>query len=452
VRFVQVLNDDLGCASYFVADGGEALVVDPRFDVDVYEELARAARARIRFAIDTHAHADHVSGRGRLAARAGATALHPAAEEAASRIAAGDELRVGRVVLRAIATPGHRPEHLAFALTDGGRGSEPCAVLSGDSLLVGDVGRPDLAVDPHAGAAALHASVHELLGLGDHVELWPGHVGGSLCGSAALSEKTSSTLGVERRCSATLTLDRDEFIRRVAAAGKPKPPNLARVVALNRGPLDGEPAPVPLMPAAQLRGADLAALEIVDIRDAEAFDDLHLRGAVLIPAGAASATNRTAWATTPGRSLLIVAGDEARGRSFVGSLHAAGLWDVHAITLADPDAWRAAGLPVASSVAMSTADLAARLARGDLHVLDVRDEDEFAAGHIAGSTSLPLARLADGRSLSLDPRRPVAVVCARGPRAAIAASVLRRGGLTAVARLAGGGVPDLPAVGVGLVT
>src|SRR4051812_47393068 len=174
MHFHQVLNEELGCASYLLADGGEAIVVDPRWDVAVYVELARACGARITHAIDTHDHADHVSGRGRLARLTGCVALRPgpALPEAA-------EVRAGRVRLTALATPGHRPEHLAFAVTDESRSERPWAVLTGDSLLVGDVARPDLAIDPREGARALHASVQRLLALGDHVELWPGHVGGS---------------------------------------------------------------------------------------------------------------------------------------------------------------------------------------------------------------------------------------------------------------------------------
>jgi glyoxylase-like metal-dependent hydrolase (beta-lactamase superfamily II)/rhodanese-related sulfurtransferase len=447
MRFDQVLNDDLGCASYLISDAGQAIVVDPRFDVDIYLALARSASARVIAVVDSHHHADHVSGRGRLAARTGARALHPAAGERAHRIEAGDEVRAGAVVLRALATPGHRPEHLAFAVVDTARSAEPCAVLTGDSLLVGDVARPDLAVEPRDGARALHASVARLLALGDHVELWPGHVGGSLCGGAGLSHKTSSTLGVERRCSASAGLDADAFVARVASVAKAKPPNMARVVELNRGALDGEPPKPPLLDAGDLAGIDLAGVEILDHRDADAFDDGHLRGAALIPAGSRGAGNRAAWATRADRPLLLVGASAADARAFTRKLHAVGLWSIAAITVADPAGWRAARLPVGHGAAMSIETLARRLRDQDIGIVDVREQEEFAAGHVAGSRNLPLATLADGRGVDLPNTPALAVICAGGARAAIGASLLRRT-RRHVLRVTGGGVPDLPRLGV----
>lgn len=199
--FQQVLNRDLGCASYLTGDGGEAVVVDPRCDVEPYLEIARQHGLRITHVLDTHDHADHASGRVRLARLTGARPHRPARAEHPDPddLSPGDEVAIGGLRLRALATPGHRPEHLAFAVSDLSRAPEPWLLLSGDSLLVGDLARPDLAVDAHLGAEALHSSLSSLLGLGDHVEVWPAHIGGSLCGGANLSGKTSSTIGFERR-------------------------------------------------------------------------------------------------------------------------------------------------------------------------------------------------------------------------------------------------------------
>ena len=199
--FRQVLYSDLGCASYVLGDGGEAVVVDPRWDVEVYLEIARTERLRITVVLDTHDHADHVSGSPRLAGLTGARSYRAAGvgERRPDAIRSGQEIALGALRLKAIATPGHRPEHLAFAVSDLSRGSEPWMLLTGDSLLVGDLARPDLAGEAEAGAAALHSSLKQLLALEDHVEIWPAHVGGSLCGGAGLSGKTSSTVGFERR-------------------------------------------------------------------------------------------------------------------------------------------------------------------------------------------------------------------------------------------------------------
>src|SRR4051812_41855864 len=250
MHFHQVINGELGCASYLLADGGEAIVVDPRWEIDVYVELADAAGARITQIVDTHDHADHVSGRGRLARRTGAVARRSGAG-----LMAGEMLSAGRIRVLAMATPGHRPEHLALVVVDLSRGCEPWCVLSGDSLLVGDVARPDLAVEADEGARDLHASIGRLLALGDHVEVWPAHVGGSLCGGGRLSAKTSSTIGFERRSTSPAGLERAPFVEALTAAAQPKPPNLERVVALNRGPLHDEPAPPPVLGPESLAAA-----------------------------------------------------------------------------------------------------------------------------------------------------------------------------------------------------
>src|ERR1700685_2117433 len=195
--FRQILYRDLGCASYFIACDGEAAVVDPRWDIDEYLELARAERFRITHVLDTHDHADHVSGRDLLVRATGAQG-HRAArpgDRQESDISPGEEIAIGNVRLRALAVPGHRPEHLAFVVIDGVRSPDPWMVLTGDSLLVGDLARPDLVEDAGAAAATLHGSLQQLLGLGDHVEVWPAHIGGSLCGGAGLSGKASSTIG-----------------------------------------------------------------------------------------------------------------------------------------------------------------------------------------------------------------------------------------------------------------
>ena len=202
--FRQITHDDLGCASYLVGDedAGVAAVVDPRLDIDEYLRLARYLGARIEHVLETHNHADHVSGHGRLVASTGATIhIHRAAAPDYDHEPFDDgwELALGSLVVRAVHTPGHRPEHTAFALVDTERGPEPWAVLTGDSLFVGDIARPDLAVDPREGAHGIFHSLHErLLTLPDTCEVWPGHLGGSMCGGPGMDLKVSSTIGYER--------------------------------------------------------------------------------------------------------------------------------------------------------------------------------------------------------------------------------------------------------------
>src|SRR5215212_8250847 len=190
--FRQVIHEDLGCGCYLVSDerAGFAAIVDPQWDIDPYLQLSRLHGVRIAHVLETHNHADHVSGHGRLALATGAPLhIHRLADPAYAHepFDAGWELEPGDVVVRAVHTPGHRPEHTAFAVVDRGRGDEPWAVLSGDSLFVGDIARPDLAIDRDEGARGIFASIHErLFALPDTCEVWPAHLGGSMCGGPAM--------------------------------------------------------------------------------------------------------------------------------------------------------------------------------------------------------------------------------------------------------------------------
>ncbi len=243
--FRQIIHEDLGCASYLVADRDAALaaIIDPQWDIDPYLRLARLHGVRIEHLLETHNHADHVSGHGRLARATGATIhIHElaGAEYAHEPFADGWTLELGEVTIEAIHTPGHRPEHTSFLLRDASRGGGAWALLSGDSLFVGDVARPDLAVEPREGAADIYRSLHErLLSLDDEVEVWPGHLGGSLCGGSGIDLKTSSTIGFERRHNRALGFaSEEEFVEDAIATLGDRPPNVEHIVALNRGAAD----------------------------------------------------------------------------------------------------------------------------------------------------------------------------------------------------------------------
>ena len=202
--FRQIIHEDLGCASYLIGDekAGIAAVVDPKLDIEEYLALARYTGVSIEHILETHNHADHVSGHGRLAAATGAAIhVHRDAKPDYEHHPFDDgwELELGSVRVRAMHTPGHRPEHTAFALIDTARGPEPWAVLTGDTLFVGDIARPDLAVDKQEGAQGIFRSLHDkLLRLPVECEVWPGHLGGSLCGGPGMDMKICSTIGYER--------------------------------------------------------------------------------------------------------------------------------------------------------------------------------------------------------------------------------------------------------------
>jgi hydroxyacylglutathione hydrolase len=449
VFFRQILHSDLGCASYVLADQGEAAVVDPKWEIGEYLSVAEQAGAAILHVLETHHHADHVSGRRRLAAATGARLHVPADPDRPDRDALrdGDRLYVGRVEIRALASPGHRPEHLSYLVTDGARAAgEPCLLLSGDSLLVGDVARPDLAVAREDGARALWRSLLEFEALGDHVELWPAHVGGSLCGSRSLSAKTSSTIGYERLANPLFCAgDETAFVAELTRSIPPRPPSVDRVVALNRN--GAEPVSTPELGQAELVGAFAGGACILDARPPDVFDAGHIAGALNLDAAGRNLGTRAGWAAGVEVPIIVVSTTIESANDVASRLYAAGLWNIAGVTAADPAGWSAAGLEVRTAAAVSAESAAPRLRTGEMRLLDVRDRDEWQTGHIAGSWHLPLSELGDGRTFALadgplteDGR--LAVACASGGRAALAASVLRRRGHGNVMRVRGG-VADL---------
>jgi hydroxyacylglutathione hydrolase len=445
VIFRQLIHDDLGCASYLIGDekAGVAAVVDPRFEVDEYLELARYMGIRVEHVFETHNHADHVSGHGRLAAATGATIhIHRAAEPSYEHepFDDGDEFELGALRLRALHTPGHRPEHTAFAVIDTRRSDEPWAVLTGDTLFVNDVARPDLAIDKTEGARGIFRSLNaKLLGLGDDVELWPGHLGGSMCGGPGMDMKVSSTIGFEKRHNATLAIaDEGEFVAAALAGLGPQPPNFEAIVELNRGPLlTNGVEQLPLAPRqVEQQRADGALL--VDVRTDQQFDDAHIPGAVAIPMLNAGFGSRLAWLADRDQPIVFVGRDDADGRRAGSLAVAVGIRRLAGFLHGGMTSWRQERRPVERIERLPLADLPQRAA--EVQILDVREQSEWDEGHIPGSTHEPWHDIA-GLPAGLDPARPVAVLCASGQRAAVAASLVQRHGAQHVIHVIDGGVP-----------
>jgi glyoxylase-like metal-dependent hydrolase (beta-lactamase superfamily II)/rhodanese-related sulfurtransferase len=444
--FRQIIHEDLGCASYLIgdADAGVAAVIDPQWDIDPYLELSRLHGLRIEHVLETHNHADHVSGHGRLARATGATIhIHELAEAEYEHDAFADgwTLAVGDIEVEAIHTPGHRPEHTSFLLRDGNRGGEPVAVLSGDSLFVGDVARPDLAIEPRDGAAGIFHSLHDrLLALPDDVEVWPGHLGGSLCGSAGIDLKTSSTIGFERRHNRALAFEREEeFVEDAIATLGTRPPNVAHIVSLNRGPLIeaiGEPAR--LTPRG-FEAAIAAGAQAVDSRTNEQFDEAHIPGAISASAYDTGFATKVAQVVAPDVELVVVAASDGNELRAAELLAAVGL-RVRGFLGGGMSSWRADERPVLRIELIDPGRLAGRLEGDDPPlVLDVRGADEFAQGHIPGSLHIPYGELA-GRLDEVPRDRPVATICKGGKRSGLAASILQREGYESIVHVACGGV------------
>jgi glyoxylase-like metal-dependent hydrolase (beta-lactamase superfamily II)/rhodanese-related sulfurtransferase len=434
VIFTQFVDDDLGCASYLVGDenAGLAAVVDPAFAIEQYLEEAARRGVRLGRVVETHTHADHVSGHGRFAIEHELpVSIHPAAEAeyAHDVLEDGDEIALGAVVLRCIHTPGHRPEHCSLAVTDRSRGPDPWLLLTGDSLFVGDVARPDLAVEARDGAESLFHSLRKLAELGDGVEVYPGHVAGSLCGKA-MSSKASTTIGFERRFNHGLTAsDVDCFIAETVSVAAPRPPNMTRIVDLNRGPFVGrrpEVSEVALAPA----GA-----QVLDVRPTAEYAAGHVTGAVSVPVSGTRFSTKAGFVVDAEQPVVVAAADESEAQRAIRGLRSVGIFDIAGYVL---------GGGSETLELVSIDDLDALLADG-VQLIDVREKDERDSGYIANSRNIPYRMLALGES-DLPRDRPLVTICESGPRAAIAASVLASRGFDA-RPVVNGGIDDWQASG-----
>lgn len=437
--FQQFVDDDLGCASYLIGDEatGEAVVVDPAYEIAPYLAEAERQHARLVRVLETHTHADHVSGHGRLALEQGLpVAIHPAAEPGYpfEPIEEGDVVEAGAVAIRVLHTPGHRPEHCCFAVADRSRAEESWLVLSGDSLFIGDAARPDLAVAAREGAEGLFHSLRRLVDLGDAVELYPGHVAGSLCG-AAMSSKASSTIGFERRFNPALAFsDVTEFVNERMRVSTPRPPTMDRVVELNRGPFLGAPEPI--------RPLDSPNRALVlDVRSERSYVEGHVPGALNIPISGTSFATKAGFLLGLDERIAVHASSEDEAQEAALGLRSVGFLDLAGYLLR-PDASERTD-PV------DLEELERLLADGDVQLLDVREKDERDGGYIPESRHLPY-RQARACAEELD-GRPVVTICETGVRAAIAASALRHEGVDARPVL-GTGIDDWSEQGKPLVS
>ena len=436
--FRQIIHEDLGCASYLVADreSGVAVVVDPQWDVEPYRRLARLHGVRIGHVLETHNHADHVSGHGRLARSTGAT-IHinglAEAEYEHEPLDDGWVLELGDLRIEAIHTPGHRPEHTCFLLSDRGRDGAPWALLGGDSLFIGDVARPDLAVEPREGAAEMFRSLHQrLLTLDDEVEVWPGHLGGSLCGGSGIDLKTSSTIGFERRHNRALAITEEaEFVEDAVSSLGDRPPNIEQIVAFNRGPLvESFGTPQALTPH-EVAEAVAAGAVVIDGRTNEQFDEAHIAGALSTSSYDTGFATKVSRVAPAGAEIIVVAAADSDERHAAELLAAVGL-PVRGFLAGGMTAWRTEERPV-ERIELIDPDELARRAKGAESplILDVRNAAEYAGEHIPGSLHIPYGDLA-GRFDELPRDRAIATICRGGKRSGLAASILQREGFPVV--------------------
>src|SRR5512146_3093764 len=440
--FEQFYLSCLAHASYMLGSGGEAAVVDPRRDVDIYLQAAQEQGLKIRHIFETHLHADFVSGHKELAARTGADIY--IGERAGARfphlpLRDGSEVRFGDVRITALETPGHTPEGVCLVVSNLGKSPEPAMVLTGDTLFIGDVGRPDLSKQYSAQqlAGMLYDSLHEkLLRLPDNVLVYPAHGAGSLCGRSMRADRFS-TIGTERLTNPALQVSsREEFVRQLTANLPPRPAYFTQDADLNR---EGAPAleklpPLPAIAPARLRTLIEEGANVLDTRSSEQFGAGHVPGSINIPLQGQFATWAGIVLGLEGYPVLIAESPEKLAESRM-RLARVGIEKCMGCLPGGVEEWKQAGLALASVPQMTAAELCERMS--GMQVLDVRRDNEWQAGHIDGACLWPLDRFAS-QLPEIAREEPLAVHCKGGYRSAIACSLLLRAGYRNVSNLVGG--------------
>ena len=447
--FKQFYLACLAHASYLVGSNGEAAVVDPQRDVNQYIDEAEAKGLKIKYVIETHLHADFVSGHRELAARtgaeivfgekAGATFPHRAVRE-------GDEIIIGKVVLRIIETPGHTPEGVSVLVIDTEVSPQPQKVLTGDTLFIGDVGRPDLAsgkgYTPQMMAGMMYDTLHQkLLRLSDDVEVYPAHGAGSMCGRN-MSKETSSTIGEQKKSNYALKpMSKDVFVHMMTSDLPEAPAYFAKDAEINRigaGELDTVQRPAALAPH-EVAGLAAKGYVVLDVRSAADFGAGHVPAAINIGLGGQFAI-WSASLISMDTPIVIVADSEERVDEAVMRLARVGIESAKGYLSGGINAWHEAGLEVAAVPQITVDQLNDLMAsQTDFQVLDVRRPPEYTSGHVPGAIAEPLSNLKERVPvLELEPSKLTAVICAGGYRSSAATSILQQHGFANLLNVTGG--------------
>jgi glyoxylase-like metal-dependent hydrolase (beta-lactamase superfamily II)/rhodanese-related sulfurtransferase len=425
----------LGClahASYLIGSESEAIVVDPQRDVEIYLEAAQRQNLKIRYIFETHLHADFVSGHKELAARTGASIyIGEAADATYPHVAVSDgfELRVGKLRMKVLETPGHTPESCCLVVSDEEHSEKPWAVLTGDTLFIGDVGRPDLSKThtPQQLAGLMYDSLHnQLMALPNEVLVYPAHGAGSLCGRNMRAER-SSTIGTERLTNYALQIKgRDEFIRQMTSNLPARPDYFLEDAAINRAgasALAELPQLAPISATELKRSLEQGAIAL-DVRPAEQFAEGHVPGSINIALSGQFASWAGAVLGLSSRPVLIAETADQLSEARV-RLARVGIEELPGYIEGGVEGWKQTGFSLAHLPQITVEELNRRLS--DLQVLDVRRQGEWDAGHIAGADWYPLDRF-QAALPQLQNNTPIAVHCKSGYRSMIACSLLQRAG------------------------
>lgn len=445
----RIFTPGLAQVAYLVTDetAGVAAIIDPRRDIEVYLDWATNHGVRIAAILETHVHADFVSGAPELAAATGAPIY-------ASRLGDqefpheplddGDTIQVGRLRLKALWTPGHTPEHLAFLLFDPEMGEEAQALFSGDALFVGEVGRPDLLGQEQTERLAgqlFHTVTERLSRLPDRVVVYPGHTAGSACGKK-IGDAPSTTIGQEKLTNYAFQARRKEQFVAMVLAGMPLAPTyyptLKRVNKVGAPPLASLPAGDALTPE-DVAAHQAAGALVIDARTPRAFGAGHLPGALFAGLGP-NFVAWMGWLAPYDRDLILVLDDDAAFAEARTELRRIGLDRVAGYLAGGVAAWREAGRETVALPQLTVQELHERRAAGEpISVLDVRGDDEWASGHIAGAGHTFAGAIAQGADAPVTPDSgPVAIICGSGYRSTVASSLLQARGFGNLLNVSGG--------------
>jgi glyoxylase-like metal-dependent hydrolase (beta-lactamase superfamily II) len=441
----QFFVPGLAHSSYLLGGAATCAIIDPRRDVEIYRETAASMGMRITHILQTHLHADFISGHLDLAEATGAVIVAPKSGNCEFKhqpVTEGDSFRIEDLEIRVMETPGHTPEHITYVVIDHARGPEPAVIFCGDTLFVGDVGRPDLfpgiALEL---AGKLYGSLNEkLMALPPFCEVYPAHGAGSLCGRA-MGAKRTSTVGYEKLYNGTVAInDRQQFITSLTTDMPAAPDHFSRCSEINRqGPALVRTLPTPAsLPPVRFR--ETMAQEgtlVLDVRGYSAFGGQHVPGSYHIDLGGNFATF-SGWVLPPDHRILLVTDQVEDVEAAAVQLHRVGLDQIVGHLAGGMFEWAKAGFATEHIPQLSAPELNRRIANGgDLTLVDVRSPGEFGATHVQGAVNIPAPMLRT-RHTELDPNRDIVLVCSTGHRSSLAASILKRNGFSRIWNVAGG--------------
>jgi glyoxylase-like metal-dependent hydrolase (beta-lactamase superfamily II) len=432
-------------SSYLLASDDLAAVIDPKRDVDDYINTANELGVKITAILVTHNHADFAAGHLELSLKTGAAIYAPKRSRSKFKhikAAEGLCLNLGSLKIKVLDTPGHTPEHVSYVVSDLSRAKDPIAVFTGDTLFVGDVGRPDLFPGRASELAkALYNSLHKkLLKLPDFTELYPTHGAGSLCGKS-IGAKKYSTIGYEKKHNPILKIKNiNKFVDAVTTNMPPAPMHFSRLGKMNAEglkTLSKIKPPRPLPPVEFQSASKKRDTIVLDVRGYPAFGGLHVPGSYHI----SLAGNFSTFAGSilpPDKKILLLTETEAETKGAILGLQRVGLDKVTGMLKGGMNRWATSNLPCEHLCQMSTNELREIIsAKIDITILDVRSPLEFANGHIKGALNIPFPKIA-ARAKELAPDEPTAVICGTGVRSSMASSILLKHGICNIINVAGG--------------